>query len=287
MADALTVIIPMRTPHAMRPLNEWARWCAAYRPGSELVIVDDGAGLTAETQLPATRILTHDGPRGFGASLRMAIESVRTPLVAYARPNYPYAPASLDTLVNRLEQPVDLYGEVRRVDAVSGCRTGHAIPAGWRTLGQAYRLAVRVVLGYRPAPLPGWLGRRNHWRSWWLWGLMGVPLIDVTSGLAVFRRSLFDQFPIQSNGDFATPEIFAKLTFMNALLAEEPLPASTAAIPETEFSDFRKVFRNAKFTDTVQRPSMTTPDERAVADSQIEPVMSQPPTESPDAAIGS
>jgi hypothetical protein len=257
MPDAFTLIIPVHTnsPGLARMVNDWSQWLARSKRTYEILIVNDGwpvEDFPALTKLANVRVLVHAAPHGFGACLRTALQLSTSPIVSYVLPEYPYTPSSLGPLLERLEKPVEIFGESRRVDVVSGCRTGVAVPAAWRCLGWFYRWGVRVVLGFKPEPLPGWLGLRNHFRSWWLWLLMGVPLVDVTSGLRVFRREVFDLFPIQSDGDFAHAEVMAKLTFTQALIAEEPLPANATAIPATEFREFWQVFRKAKFHNPVK-----------------------------------
>ncbi|CAN5617851.1 hypothetical protein BH11PLA2_BH11PLA2_19170 [soil metagenome] len=249
MPDAITLIVPVRTLSAqpVRVVQDWSNWLKSTKREHTILVVDDGIGITDEFKNPFVKLLRHETPQGFGACLRTALPEATHPLVSYVTSDYPYSPASMAKMLERFEKPVDVYGTMKPVDAVSGCRGGSPVPPVWKAIGRVYRIGVRVALGYKPEPLPGWLGFRNHFRSWWLWLLMGVPLVDVTSGLKVFRRELFDRFPIQSDGDFAHAEIIAKLTFMNGLIAEEPLPASTAAIPVTEFSDFGTVFRNAIF----------------------------------------
>jgi hypothetical protein len=76
---------------------------------------------------------------------------------------------------------------------------------------------------------------------------MGVPLTDIHSGFKLFRRSLFDRFPLQSDGDFAHAEIFAKLTFLTVLVAEESLTPKPDPVPPAEWSDFWKVLNDSQF----------------------------------------
>lgn len=256
MNEAIGIIIPARDAASRVgvALRDWSEhFRRVGQPHAFYVVCDDSTDDTPgiverlREKNPAIHLFRNEKPQGFGACLRTAMPSVVEPLVAVLTLDYAYKPQDLDVLLSRLDQPVEVFGAVKRVTIVSGWRTGHSTPALWKAAGICYRLCCRIALGFKPEPLAGWLGFRNHWRSWWLWAVMGVPLFDITSGLKVFRRDLFERFPIQSDGDFAHAELIAKLTFLGALIAEEPLPPRKDSIPVTDFSGFLKVFRNARF----------------------------------------
>ncbi len=252
MPDALTLIIPVQNGDArLEPiLRAWAdRLRAEPDRETELVVVDDGTadGTLAALDLPNLTILRHDRPRGFGACLRTALERTTNPIVAYAGLEYPYEPADLAKLLARLGTKAPIYDRELTVEAVSGCRTGRTAPAFWRGVGRIYRTFCRVALGVGGEKSPTWLGVREHARAWFLWLAMGVPLHDANSTFKVFRRSLFDRFPIQSDGDFVHAEIFAKLTFLSVLIDEQPLTPKPDAIPRAAWRDFWTVLKDAKF----------------------------------------
>jgi glycosyltransferase involved in cell wall biosynthesis len=255
MPDALTLIIPV--PNGVDRLETTLRTWSEYLHSqatreSEIVVVDDGttdgtAATLAALDLPNLRVLTHDRPRGFGACLRTALEHSTNPVVAYVGSGYPHVPSDLTKLLARLGAKAPVYDRELTIEAVSGCRTGRTAPPFWRLVGRAYRMFCRVALGVGGEPVPVWLGFREHCRSWFLWLAMGVPLHDVNSAFKVFRRSLFDRFPIQSDGEFVHAEIFAKLTFLTVLIDEQPLTPKPDAIPRSAWRDFWTVFTNAKF----------------------------------------
>jgi glycosyltransferase involved in cell wall biosynthesis len=239
-------------------LRDWCEHFHRCKQAHAFYVVDDGskddtAGVVERLREknPQIQLLKHDTSQGFGACLRTGLAAVTEPHVAVVTLDYSYKPTDLELLVKRLDQKLDVFGTEKVVGAVNGWRTGHPTPAFWRGVGWFYRYGCRIALGFKPEPLAGWLGFRNHFRSWWLWLAMGVPLVDVCSGLKVFRRELFDRVPIQSAGDFAHAEVIAKLTFLGALLAEEPLPPRSDAIPATEFSEFWTVLNGAKFKEEV------------------------------------
>jgi hypothetical protein len=217
------------------------------------LIVWNGDGAAIAQHLRQTRheveliAVELDGPATLGRVLQAGLPRCTLPLVATVDLSYPYTAADLDLLLKRLDQDVDVFGIVQKVQAVSGCRAGNPVPLLWRGVGTIYRVGMRIALGYLPPRLPGWLGLRNHVRSWAYWLLFGIPLYDLTSGLRVFRKEVFARIPIQTADDTAHVELFAKLTFVGTLLAEEVLPPRTAAIVPTTFGELNVVLKQAKF----------------------------------------
>jgi glycosyltransferase involved in cell wall biosynthesis len=257
-AEPIAVVIPVHNAaeRVATLVTEWNDALCSLGREYALIVVNDGStdGTAAAlaqlaTRLPLLRLVSHEKRLGFGACLRTALAEVTLPLVAYVLPDYPYRPADLPKLLDRLAQPaeVPVYEQPVVPDAASGCRTGRRVPAFWRGVGWCYRTFCRVILGATIEPLHGWLGWRNHVRSWFIWLTMGVPLTDVNSGFKVFRRSVFDRFPLQSDGDFVHAEIFAKLTFLSCLVAEEPLTPAVEAVPPSQWSDFWRVFKYPAF----------------------------------------
>ncbi|WP_168219221.1 glycosyltransferase family 2 protein [Limnoglobus roseus] len=265
--DPVTLILPVRNAAAQLAavLNEWSRFLQTeLGRGYDIILVDDGStDKTPElldnfrSTIPHLRLLKHPQSLGFGASLRTALAEPTHPIVCYSSLDYPYTPADLLKLLGQLGKVAPVFDVPHAIEAVSGCRTGRPVPPFWKIVGGLYRIFARIALGISPPRLPGWLGFRDHFRSWWLWLAMGVPLADVNSAFKVFRRSLFDRFPIQSDSDFVHAEIFAKLTFLSVLVAEEPLSPKSEATPKTWWSDFWAVLKDAKFHTPL--PDLTQP----------------------------
>lgn len=266
LPEPVAVVIPVHNAGG-RLAPALARWDEALSAlGREytIIVVNDGstdgtgaAALELARQYPRTTVLSHDKRQGFGACLCTALPACTAPILAHVTLDYPYDPVDLKRLLDRLDQPCDVYGVQAVPDAVSGCRVGRPVPAAWRLVGRVYRAFYRVVLGVSAEPLAGWLGFREHARAWVVWLTMGVPLADVNSGLRVFRRRVFERFPIQSDSDFAHAEIFAKLTFLTALVAEEPLTPASDPVPPSWWADFWTVFRHPRFHHPL--PDLSTP----------------------------
>jgi hypothetical protein len=194
-------------------------------------------------------------PLGYGATIREALKTARHPLVLLTDTSYPYSPADLGKLLERIETPGEILDaasdtwQMRIPDLVIGCRTGVPVPQPFRALGAVYRGFCRIVLGMPFQPLPGWYGLREQIRTWWAWVLYGVPVTDPHCGFKLFRRQFLDRFPIQCNGDLVQIELIAKATFLTCLMDEIPLAPRPNPIPYAVWhrADRRVLFRRPKF----------------------------------------
>lgn len=252
--EPVSVVLPVRNVGTVitSAIGAWCDTLEKLGHDWELILIDDGS--TDDTaarvdDLVATRshvrVLRHEARRGFGAALRTGFAEARHPLVFYTALNYPYTPADLRNLLARIDQTDEVFG--RKLEVVSGCRTGRPVPMGWRLVGFVYRWFCRLGLGLPVEPLPGWLGLRDHVRSWWVWVVFGVPVADPNSAFKLLRRGILDRFPIQSDGEFVHAEILAKATFLACLMDEVPLAPRLDIGPVVEWHDAGKVFRNAVF----------------------------------------
>jgi glycosyltransferase involved in cell wall biosynthesis len=251
--EPLSLVLPVREAAAALPaaVAAWADSLAALERPCEVVLVDDGSPDATPkviddlaARFPLLRPARHETPRGVGAALRTGLGLATHPLVAVATLESPAPPADLALLLARIDE----------VDLVVGYRAGQPVPAAWRALGLAFRVAARVAIGYTAEPLPGWLGLRAHLYAWAVRQTFGVRIEDLASPLQLFRRSVFARIPIQSEGSFAFAEVLAKANFLGALMDEVPVgrtPAPFAASPwpgkAAVFGEAMRVLRKPDF----------------------------------------
>ncbi len=268
--EPVSVVIPVRNAAHNLALaaSIWVDALDKLGQDYELILVNDGstdATAAKAEELAKTystvRVLTHESFKGFGACLRTALPETRYALFFYTALDYPYTPQDLRQLLTRIDHTDEIFQ--RKLDLVSGCRTGRAVPTGWKLVGYLFRGFCRIGLGLPLDPLPGWLGFQAHRRSWTTWFLFGVPLVDVNSSFKLFRKSLLAKFPIQSDGEFVHAELIAKATFVTSLMDELPLTPRPDPVPNPKWADLWKILTDAKFTPppVASTPIVPTPTE--------------------------
>jgi glycosyltransferase involved in cell wall biosynthesis len=208
-------------PHLTETLGGWLAELPELVREYELIVVDDGShdgtGGLAEFlagRQPRLRVLRHHEHRGIGAALRTGLAAARFPLLLSAPCDRQYQPADLKQLL----------GAIDKVHLVGGFRLFARTPWWLRGLSLAYRALLRVLLGDSPPALPGWLGWSGHGRRLLARLLFAVRLHDVDCPFRLYRRSIFDRIPLQSDGPLVQMEILAKANFLGCVMSEEPLP---------------------------------------------------------------
>ncbi|MGL6095880.1 MAG: glycosyltransferase family 2 protein, partial [Fimbriiglobus sp.] len=253
--EAVSVVLPVRNvADRLGPaVRDWHAALVGFARGFDIHIVDDGStDGTAEiadalaSELPDIRVLRHPAYRGFGACLRTALPDARHPLFFYAALDYPYTPADLSPMLERIGHRDESMN--RRIDVVCGYRTGRPTPGVWVAAGKLVRGFARIALGLPLEPLSAWPGLREHVWSWVVWAIFADPQTDPNAKFKLLRKALFDKFPIQSDGDFVHVELVAKATFVTALIDELPLTPKPDPLPVARWSEFGKVFRDPQFT---------------------------------------
>jgi glycosyltransferase involved in cell wall biosynthesis len=252
--EPISVLLPAHNQEAgLMPIAEsWLRALGRLDRPFEFLVIDDAstdgtaavvAGLAARQ--PAVRVLRHDAQRGFGACLRTALATAQYPLVFYTACDYPYPPSDLTKLLEAIDA----------ADLVTGCRSD-PMPAWLRRVGRVYRVFVRVIFGMQPEARPGWRGWRAWWRGLRLRLQFGLRVWDVPCAFKLFRRSVLERFPIQSDGEFVHAELLAKANFLGCLMDQRPigrLPGNFRGVPEPpapgadHATEARRVFRRPEF----------------------------------------
>lgn len=236
-ADAVTVVIPVHNAaDRLATIPAYGEVLTRLGRAVEILVVDDGSTdetSTAAEKLaarhPAIRVLRHDTHRGYGACLRTALSETSHPLFFYTALDYPYTPANLRLLLERIDLRDEILG--KQPDLISGCRTGLPTPVVVKWLGRGWRLFWRVFAGMPiqdPPPWHGWRALRDRFQAKWFYG---VPLADVNSCFKLFRTAFLKRFPIQSDGDLVHTELVAKATFLTSIMDEVPLTPKPDPLP--------------------------------------------------------
>src|SRR5947209_90916 len=250
--EPISVLLPVYNQAAGlgASVESWLRALARVGRANELIVIDDAsaddsaavAGKLA-TRHAELQVLRHNARTGFGASLRTGLAAAAHQLVFYTACDYPYPPADVVKLLDLIDT----------VDLVTGCRTD-PVPGWLQRFDAAYRLLVRIVFGVTLEPRPGWRGGAAWRRAVKYRLLFGLRTWDPTSAYKLFRRSVLEHVPIQSNGQFVHAELLAKANFLGCLMAEIPigrLAGNFKGVPEPpaagESRDARLVFRRPEF----------------------------------------
>lgn len=220
-------------------VRAWSELLRERGGDNEILFVDDTASSKAGQELlvavPELKLLSTEGRHGLGAALRVGLTAATRPLVACAPCDPRYPTKSLERLFEQIDQ----------VHLVCGFRAGRRLAWPLRGVGALLRLVQRVVFGFTPRRLPGWLGWRGHLDAWLARLCFGVRLRDVGCPFLLCRRDALVRAPLQSDGDFCLIELIAKLNFLGCMLGEEvPLPVEARPEPLTR-SRLRQVLREA------------------------------------------
>jgi glycosyltransferase involved in cell wall biosynthesis len=290
--DAVSVALPVHNAadRVAKVVPAWADFLARLGRGYELLVVDDGStdGTAAALEplagrLNYLRVLKHDTRRGFGASIRTALAEAQHPLFFYTAADYPYTPADLRKLLDRIEVRDEFFG--KQPDLISGCRTGRPTPPLVNWGDRAWRLFWRLALGLPMEPSSSWLGGREWAYGTFVRWVFGVPLADVNSGFKLYRTAFLKRFPIQSDGDFVHTELVAKATFLTSIMDEVPLTPKPdpEPLPPSRLREMWRVFCEPEFGNPVA-PAIGEPG--TAADGVQAPVEGSRGLTSPDTPGG-
>lgn len=258
--DGVSVVLPVRTAADPGPLlKAWTEYLPKCGRAWELIAVADG--VTVDDR-PGLTVLRHESPRGYGACVRTALPAVTHPLVLLAADDYPYTPADLGKLLERIDTPGEMpdpaTGEfgMRTPDLVAGSRTGVPEPAVLRVWGAIFRGFCRVALGLPLERHEGWYGFAEHFKAWRAWVVFGVPLHDPHGGFKLVRKALLERFHIQCDGDLFHVELVAKATFLTCMMDEVSLTPKPDRVPKAVWArpDKRVLWGSPKFALRKEEP---------------------------------
>lgn len=239
-----------------------------------MIAVADGVEVSDH---PGVTVLRHNERKGYGACVRTALAVVSHPLVLLTADSYPYTPADLGKLLERIDTPGEMpdpaSGEfvMRTPDLVAGRRTGITEPLLIRVVGAFVRGFCRIALGLPLERREGWYGLSEYLRTWRAWLVFGVPLHDPHCGFKLVRKPLLERFPIQCDGDLFHIELVAKATFLTCMMDEIPLSPKSEAVPKADWNraDRRVLWGKPKFAHPPAVPGQ--PEGEAGGESPSEP----------------
>ena len=236
----------------------WDGYLASLGRPYEILLVNDGStdntAARAEAlraTYPHLRIEHHPQHTGIGTSLRTGAQHARHPLLVTAPCDKQFHPPDLYRVLESIDQ----------VDLVIGYRVGPSVPGWLRFVDGVGQVFARIFLGSLPEPREswvGWSGWRRRWAARWLFGLR---VQDPECPFRLYRRTLFDRFPVQSDSSAAQIEILAKANHLECVMAEVPVswvPLKDAPVAPTERNvkrELRRLFSNPEFT--FQTPPLT------------------------------
>jgi hypothetical protein len=252
-------------PGLEEALAAWITFLDGLNQTFEIILVDD-ALLDRTVELgkhhPAIRVLRDPVRRGSGAALRLGLTAAQHPLLFYAPCDGSFQPKDIKLLFDQIDQ----------VHVVVGHRVGRRVPFPLRVLGFSWRLLLRVLFGLPVQPLPAWLGWRDHARNLFARYVFALRLHDVQSEFRLFRRSIFQRIPIQSNGAFAHVEVLAKANFLTAMMTDVPVSYQPLSSPASWWKEAWHIFAHPEFGPAVlpkESPPTSGPNGEA-EDSQNE-----------------
>lgn len=186
----------------------------------EVVVCNDGsddytAEVLAELQrlYPPLRVITHAHNRGYGAALRTGFAEATKDWIFYTDGDAQYDPYELVDLAAALDQAGG------QADVVNGYKITRSDPLHRVIIGRLYHHVVKLVFG--------------------------LPLRDTDCDFRLIRRSLFERVTLESNTGTIALEMVKKFADTGARFIEVPVHHYHRAYGQSQFFNFRRLFRTA------------------------------------------
>jgi glycosyltransferase involved in cell wall biosynthesis len=187
----------------------------------EVVVVNDGStddptDYTGEVlaELAARQdglhVITHSKNRGYGAALRTGFANAAKDWIFYTDGDAQYDPRELVQLVEAAGDEVDI---------VNGYKISRSDPLHRVIIGRLYHHFVKLVFG--------------------------LPLRDTDCDFRLFRRSLLERAPLESDSGTIALELVKKFHDAGARFVEVPVHHYHRAYGQSQFFNFRRLIRTA------------------------------------------
>jgi glycosyltransferase involved in cell wall biosynthesis len=185
----------------------------------EVVVVNDGSqDYTAEVLAalgrlyPRLRVVTHARNRGYGAALRTGFASATKDWIFYTDGDAQYDPHEMVRLAEALNVRPD-------ADVANGYKISRSDPLHRVVIGRLYHHFVRLVFG--------------------------LPLRDTDCDFRLFRRSLLERVPLESDSGTIALEMVKRFADAGCRFVEVPVHHYHRAYGQSQFFNFRRLARTA------------------------------------------
>lgn len=263
-AEGISLVLTVAgdAPHGAL-LSSWRTALQQLEVPYEIIVVSTCEQQTVRRMLPNLPEIRWEYlelPTGVGGCLRAALPLVRHPFLLHLTLDYPYSPAELKPMWERIHLRDEYLN--KPPDLVNGCRNGRPAPLPWRLLIRSWQLFWRIFSGFPRRDLAPWYGPRAEWLRWLARWVYGIPLHDPFSGCKLYRTEFLRRFPIQSGGPFVHVEIAAKATFLTSIVDEVVLRPQPAAVTVPSLaalrSDCWRCLTDPQFTMSPTTPPAST-----------------------------
>jgi glycosyltransferase involved in cell wall biosynthesis len=180
----------------------------------EVIVTNDGSSdhtdvVLAEMAMrcPELRVIQHPCNRGYGATLRTGFTAATKDWVFYTDGDAQYNPLELVSLVNALDEGVDV---------VNGYKISRNDPIHRKIIGRVYHYMVKIAFGFK--------------------------LKDVDCDFRLIRRAIFDNIPLESETGSICLEMVKKFQDAGYVFAEVPVSHYHRQYGRSQFFNFRRIW---------------------------------------------
>jgi glycosyltransferase involved in cell wall biosynthesis len=187
----LTIVIPEKNEAAS--LQDLLQMLSRVRPGSEVIVVDDGSSDASAgvARSAGALVISHPYPKGNGAAIKTGARHATGDIIVFMDGDGQHRPEDIPRLLAKLDEGYDM---------VVGARTSRKHQAGM------HRAAAN--------------GFYNRFASW----MTGQRVMDLTSGFRVVKADLFKRFLYLLPNGFSYPTTITMAFFRSGYsVAYEPI----------------------------------------------------------------